>query len=1047
MLKTLTTCLAFFCITNFVFAQWEQTKGPEGGNITQILRHKDKLWASTTGGLWFSSDEAGSWQRHAGIPFKYTGLALHVHQGALYSLVRAYEPGWWDYKYLVYRSTDDGLSWNAISEVPFFYPFGVRFATVKGRLFILEDSEYFQSPDNGVTWVPVNLPADYAYLTFDTATLIARDYFEGVFISTDAADSWQQIADSSENFLNFYFIRGNMIVAEKLFGNDIKTVISHDLGQSWSDFPEPPNPLNYGLQFQHGGGDTIIGLTDKIYFSTDLGGNWQLWGNSTPQFVYPAILTPYGALGYNNKGVWKYSYSLGQWQKANNGLRIAYVYDIFRNDNLLFAHTGTGLFVSPDEGDHWQEAALPASTVYGNMTLSGDTLYACIYGALLYAPANGSAGWDTLAAGPGFNSLADHISVQGDNIVCTAHNDIIIVNRHTGSFESLLLPASSSSHFNHFLRIIGDRYVYTDNNGGAYYSDNHGVTWEQTLNQYLPGNNTGNRLEYHLSRLFLFTRNGVYISEDNGTNWTGPVTNGLPVNSSDDIPAVTSMASSGNLLLIAVSGYGVCISTNLGADWQLFNEGFGDVRPSQLCAFGSRFYAGTTNAGVWRRVSDLDLLSGVVYHDDNNNGVRDNGEKSFPGRMLQTRPSDFFSVSQSDGTYSMYADLSNDTLKVLPFSPYVTFNPPFYTASQGAGGLDFGVYVTPGIQDLDVVLTNVQPFNRGFPVDLVITCRNKGTSVQNPVVILKVDPVLEYTGASPLPDSLTGPLEFAWHLPALEAFQSTDIVVHFFTSLSAEAGDPVNAQATIYPLAQDVSAADNYSALRDSVVASYDPNDKQVTPGPNFSPAQIADGERLIYTIRFQNTGTYPATFVRIVDTLDQDFDIASLEVLSASHPFTWNLRGQNILEFFFDNINLPDSSSNEAASHGFVKYAVRPKSNLPLGTALPNRAFIFFDFNEPVETNTTGTLIAWPLRTFQPQLFAPLAISPNPAAQWVEIEREDAAPVWLVVNNASGKTIVNQRVENKKIRIDLHDWPQGIYRVAMGDRQGLRSGWIVVQR
>lgn len=75
---------------------------------------------------------------------------------------------------------------------------------------------------SGLTWASVNLPADYANLTCDTATLIARDYFEGVFISTDASDSWQQIAGSSDNLLGFFFIRGNMIVAEKLGRNSTR---------------------------------------------------------------------------------------------------------------------------------------------------------------------------------------------------------------------------------------------------------------------------------------------------------------------------------------------------------------------------------------------------------------------------------------------------------------------------------------------------------------------------------------------------------------------------------------------------------------------------------------------------------------------------------------------------------------------------------------------------------------------------------------------------------------------------------------------------------
>jgi hypothetical protein len=63
-------------------------------------------------------------------------------------------------------------------------------------------------------------------------------------------------------------------------------------------------------------------------------------------------------------------------------------------------------------------------------------------------------------------------------------------------------------------------------------------------------------------------------------------------------------------------------------------------------------------------------------------------------------------------------------------------------------------------------------------------------------------------------------------------------------------------------------------------------------------------------------------------------------------------------LKFLFPNILLPDSNTNEVASHGFIQYSVKLNAGLPEGTLISNRADIYFDFNQPVLTNTVHSRI-----------------------------------------------------------------------------------------
>jgi uncharacterized repeat protein (TIGR01451 family) len=137
------------------------------------------------------------------------------------------------------------------------------------------------------------------------------------------------------------------------------------------------------------------------------------------------------------------------------------------------------------------------------------------------------------------------------------------------------------------------------------------------------------------------------------------------------------------------------------------------------------------------------------------------------------------------------------------------------------------------------------------------------------------------------------------------------------------------------------------------VTGSYDPNDKMGYPYGLDSAHFIQANQDIEYRIRFQNTGTDTAFTVIIRDTLPQELNIFSVESGVSSHPYSFRMYGPRILEWTFNNILLPDSTTNEPASNGFVKFKVSQNPNLAIGTTIENRAGIYFDFNPPIITNT----------------------------------------------------------------------------------------------
>lgn len=166
-------------------------------------------------------------------------------------------------------------------------------------------------------------------------------------------------------------------------------------------------------------------------------------------------------------------------------------------------------------------------------------------------------------------------------------------------------------------------------------------------------------------------------------------------------------------------------------------------------------------------------------------------------------------------------------------------------------------------------------------------------------------------------------------------------------------------------------------------VGSYDPNDKQGFPEGYGANHYIRPGVELEYKIRFQNTGTDTAFNVVIRDTLSPWLDPTSIRPGASSHPYRFELAGEGVLIFDFQNILLPDSNVNEPASNGFVEFRILPRTDAPLETDLYNQAAIYFDFNDPIFTNTTQhrlgenfvSILTW---MPDPPAYS-IVVSPNP--------------------------------------------------------------------
>ena len=189
-------------------------------------------------------------------------------------------------------------------------------------------------------------------------------------------------------------------------------------------------------------------------------------------------------------------------------------------------------------------------------------------------------------------------------------------------------------------------------------------------------------------------------------------------------------------------------------------------------------------------------------------------------------------------------------------------------------------------------------------------------------------------------------------------------IAYFTLPASVSDGYPLHSSFLILPDSGDCNPSNNALSFVTAVLGSHDPNYKEVSPSGNLIP----NDSILTYTIHFQNTGTDSTFFITVTDTLSQYLNPATVLNLASSLPYTsFTISGIGVLTWSFNPCYLPDSATSLQGSQGFITFSVHKKTNVPFGTAISNKAFVYFDYNQPVITNyATDSVVSGLSYTYQ---------------------------------------------------------------------------------
>lgn len=441
-------------------------------------------------------------------------------------------------------------------------------------------------------------------------------------------------------------------------------------------------------------------------------------------------------------------------------------------------------------------------------------------------------------------------------------------------------------------------------------------------------------------------------------------------------------------------------------------------------------------------------IAGNVVLDYNSNGC-DNLDPSYKNLNFAVTDGTnmLTSIANSSGNY--YIPMGSEaTTTVTP----ILENPNYFYIAPTSFNVTFPASISPFNQnfcvtaigtkpDVDVVIIPIRPARPGFDAMYTLQYRNKGNQVENGTVSFTYNQaVLDYVISNPVLDSQTAN-SFTWNFSNLQPFETREIAFTLNVNgpmeiPAVQVDDLLSSSATISTQNTDLTPTDNIFTLNQIVVGSYDPNDKTCLEGAGITPAMV--GKYVHYMIRFENTGTYFAENIVVMDEIDvTKFEIASLIPLNSSHDFVTRING-NKVEFIFEGVNLPFDDAN---NDGYVLFKIKTKPNLVLGTTFSNSAAIYFDYNYPILTNNYVTTVQSFLGIDENQSTIDIVTYPNPVKDILNFETNETV-LKVEIFDAAGRILHSNSVQENTINVSA--LKTGNYILKLFTDKGSRNSKII---
>lgn len=430
-------------------------------------------------------------------------------------------------------------------------------------------------------------------------------------------------------------------------------------------------------------------------------------------------------------------------------------------------------------------------------------------------------------------------------------------------------------------------------------------------------------------------------------------------------------------------------------------------------------------------------ISGNIYIDDNTDCVKNSGDVNCPAAGVIINPGNhigytnpqgnYFVANLPFGTYTITPDnYTNSVLGTCATSIITTVN----NSNMYANGNDFPMGYTSLTQPDVLVSAYTNGIVPGFDcyVNYSLCNLNNIPADGTYKVVFPPGFVSNITTVTPNNYIVSGDT-LIWNYSNLSNNGCLDYTIHFMVPVSTPLGSTFTTCMLATTSIPDFDTANNKMCYDRIVTGAFDPNGKSVNPvgiGPSGNISTY-DNE-LTYLIQFQNTGNGPAQTVYVTDTISPFLDITTFQMLKSSHDYDIEVVTGDIIKWTFYSIMLPDSTTDEPGSHGYIQYRIKQKPNSNLGSQIKNAAYIYFDFNEPVVTNTTLNTIDLSTSLANKQKNeGECIVYPNKTEGLITIQSSYEIK-QIEVTTVAGAIILSEPVRAKTHQLQLQSFAEGIY-------------------
>ena len=320
------------------------------------------------------------------------------------------------------------------------------------------------------------------------------------------------------------------------------------------------------------------------------------------------------------------SYSFAQWQHTNGPFAGGYVYDFVTSGSKIYAATGDGVFLSPDNGITWKliglsgkqvmtialngtsviagtygfgvnlttddglswtgiNTGLPSYVIAQALAVSGLKIYLGLAGSGVYVSTNNGASWSNVNSGMQSTNVKS-IVVDGSMVIVGTFGNGVFLSTNNGASFTAVNTGLTYNTIN-AVAINGSSLFAGATNGGAYVSINNGASWT-TINNGLT-NTSVNAFAVSDSVIYAGTSNGIFKSVNNGASWIS-ASNGL---FNGNVKRISICDTN---IIACVTG-GIFLSQDYGNSWEM--RGVIDTYVKPLLTVDSVIFAGTINAGIY----------------------------------------------------------------------------------------------------------------------------------------------------------------------------------------------------------------------------------------------------------------------------------------------------------------------------------------------------------------------------------------------------------------------------------------------------------------